>query len=1012
MKALPCNGSNGLVRQSINGGWNNGTIAVWCILCAITTAGILQSTAALSAVEILLTFKRSVVQDDSQQLSDWQASDVSPCAWTGVVCDSSSTAVIGLNLTGQNLSSPFSGVICQLPNLTELVLQSNNFNESFPLVLLQCSKLAVMDLCYNHFWGPFPSNISALSALTYLDVAGNDFTGPIPGSIGDLSELQHLNVWNNGFTGKIPPEIGNLSKLTNLTLSWNLYTQGSLPYELCNLSRLSWFSCADCHLIGPIPDWLVQLQELQFLELSYNNLSGNLPGTLFQWKRLLKLELYYNLFTGSIPHEIGNISSLTDLDLSCNYFSGFIPKEIGQLENLTLLNLWNNSLTGEIPENFAYQSRLQTFQLFNNRLTGNLPQNLGSNCNLVYFDVSTNQLNGTVPPNLCNGGKLIKLIFFSNLISGNIPQEYGNCTSLGRVRLAHNQLTGLVPTGLWTLPQMEILELSDNLLQGVFPPNLGDALCLRVLNISNNHFDGSIPGTVGQLHLLEKFLASGNSFSGSIPQSFGLCSALTELELQANSLSGSIPQELGNLTRLTHLDMSSNDLSGVIPTTLGHLTVLVYLDLALNQLSGEVPSELKKFQYSATVFNLSFNDLSGFLPFALGGIFNESSFEGNPRLCIQGLPMPEVCNAKRRRVPGTGLWVTVVLVFAVVAFAVVFCYFCKRTQSHHQLRQDSLLREIEWTLIPYEKLSFGENEIISALDEDNIIGRGGSGQVYLASLRNGQYVAVKRLWVNTKGEGSQDYGFRAEVETLGKVRHANIVKLLCSCFNRGTKLLVYEYMPNGSLGDLLHGNKKHILDWRTRFKIALGAAQGLAYLHHDCLPAIVHRDIKSNNILLDSDLEAHIADFGLAKLLTNPSEKGYTVSSVAGSYGYIAPEFGYSSKVNEKCDVYSFGVVLLELVTGKRPTEPEFGSGVDIVRWVSVKRQSKDSITALLDPNIAGENRQEMLLVLEVALECTNAFPSRRPTMREVVDLLTDSGVQYSFKSLRGLNLKPQKGSQ
>jgi len=255
-------------------------------------------------------------------------------------------------------------------------------------------------------------------------------------------------------------------------------------------------------------------------------------------------------------------------------------------------------------------------------------------------------------------------------------------------------------------------------------------------------------------------------------------------------------------------------------------------------------------------------------------------------------------------------------------------------------------------------------------------------------MPNGDQVAVKRLAAMSRGS-SHDHGFNAEIQTLGRIRHRHIVRLLGFCSNHETNLLVYEYMPNGSLGEVLHGKKGGHLHWDTRYKIALEAAKGLCYLHHDCSPLIVHRDVKSNNILLDSNFEAHVADFGLAKFLQD-SGTSECMSAIAGSYGYIAPEYAYTLKVDEKSDVYSFGVVLLELVTGRKPVG-EFGDGVDIVQWVRKMTDSnKDSVLKVLDPRLSSIPIHEVTHVFYVAMLCVEEQAVERPTMREVVQILTE----------------------
>ncbi|CAN6456776.1 unnamed protein product [Victoria cruziana] len=236
---------------------------------------------------------------------------------------------------------------------------------------------------------------------------------------------------------------------------------------------------------------------------------------------------------------------------------------------------------------------------------------------------------------------------------------------------------------------------------------------------------------------------------------------------------------------------------------------------------------------------------------------------------------------------------------------------------------------------------------------------------------------------------SHDHGFSAEIQTLGSIRHRHIVRLLGFCTNQETNLLVYEFLPNGSLGEMLHGKKGSHLEWSTRCKIAMEAAKGLCYLHHDCSPLIVHRDVKSNNILLDSNLEAHVADFGLAKFLQE-SGTSECMSAIAGSYGYIAPEYAYTLKVDEKSDVYSFGVVLLELLTGKKPVG-EFGDGVDIVQWVkNTTNSAKEKVGKILDIRISGVPLNQAMHIFYVAMLCVQEQSIARPTMREVVQILSE----------------------
>ncbi|KAH9603121.1 hypothetical protein KSS87_002695 [Heliosperma pusillum] len=274
------------------------------------------------------------------------------------------------------------------------------------------------------------------------------------------------------------------------------------------------------------------------------------------------------------------------------------------------------------------------------------------------------------------------------------------------------------------------------------------------------------------------------------------------------------------------------------------------------------------------------------------------------------------------------------------------------------------------------------------MKDGNVIGRGGAGVVYHGKMPCGSEIAVKKLL--GFGPTKHDHGFKAEIETLGNIRHRYIVKLLAFCSNKHTNLLVYEYMRNGSLGEALHGKKLGgLLRWNLRYKIAIEASKGLCYLHHDCSPLIVHRDIKSNNILLDSKFEAHVADFGLAKFLTGGATSE-SMSAVAGSYGYIAPEYAYTLKVDEKSDVYSFGVVLLELITGRRPVG-DFGEGVDIVQWTRLQTNNqKENVPVILDPRLPAVPRDEAVHLFFISMLCTQDNSIERPTMRDVVQMLSE----------------------
>lgn len=798
-----------------------------------------------------------------------------------------------------------------------------------------------------------------------MHLGGNFFTGVIPPEFGTFPYLEYLALSGNELTGTIPPEIGNLTKLKELYIGYYNTFTGEIPKEIGNLSQLSRFDAANCGLSGAIPTEIEKLQNLDTLFLQVNNFSGRLTT------------------------EVGRLKNLKSLDLSNNMFSGEIPPSFGELKNLTLLNLFRNKLTGSIPEFIGELPNLQVLQLWENNFTGIIPQNLGTNGKLRELDLSSNKLTGNLPPKLCSGNQLTTLIALGNFLLGPIPEPLGICESLTRIRLGENYLNGSIPKGLLSLPHLSQIELQDNLLSGDFPESDVKSTTLGQISLSNNHLTGPLPPSIGNFVGVQKLLLDGNKFSGRIPAEIGKLQQMSKMDLSDNDLSGEIAPEISQCTLLTYVDLSRNQLSGGIPPEVTGMRILNYLNLSRNHLSGNIPSSIAGMQ-SLTSVDFSYNNLSGMVP-GTGqfGYFNYTSFLGNPNLCgpYLGPCRQDVANGaarpheRRTLSPSMKLLLVIGLLLCSIVFAVAAILKARSLKKASDARA--------WKLTAFQRLEFTCDDVLGCLKEDNIIGKGGAGIVYKGLMANGEQVAVKRLPSMNRGGSSHDHGFNAEIQTLGRIRHRHIVRLLGFCSNHETNLLVYEYMPNGSLGEMLHGKKGGHLHWDTRYKIAVDAAKGLCYLHHDCSPLIVHRDVKSNNILLDSSFEAHVADFGLAKFLQD-SGASECMSAIAGSYGYIAPEYAYTLKVDEKSDVYSFGVVLLELVAGRKPVG-EFGDGVDIVQWVrKITDSDKEEVLKILDPRLSTVPLHEVMHVFYIAMLCVEEQAVSRPTMREVVQMLTE----------------------
>lgn len=856
-------------------------IGVFYILCLLVSFAFSSNRDA----EVLLRVKNSELQDSTGQLNDWLLSaPAAPCNWTGIICDPPQTGdVVSIDLTGFSISGNFPMDFCRIKTLRSLDISDNLFGgvisaEAWSL----CSHLHFLNLSSNIFVGRLPDFRVEFLNLTFLSLAENNFTGDIPVSYGyGLPKLQELALFNNLLNGSIPDFLSNLTELTGLDIAFNPFKPSPIPAGIGRLTKLQnlWMPRSNLH--GSIPESIGHLVSLTNLDLSENNLTGQIPESIGALTSIWQIELYTNSLSGQIPNSFSMLTSLVNFDASQNYLNGTIPDSLTSLA-LKSLRLTDNYLEGKIPENLALNDKLSELSLFNNRLSGSLPANLGLNSGLEVLDVSGNLLEGPLPQHLCSKKKLDELVLFDNKFSGPIPLSYSDCSSLSYVRISNNELSGTVPAGFWSLPNLTMLELYDNKLEGLVSPTVSNAAGLLKLLISGNQFSGELPNQICELEDLAELDISKNQFSGALPPCITKLKSLEKFHAQENLITGEIPTTVTTWTDLSDLNLSNNKLTGGIPKELGALPVLRYLDLSQNSLWGEIPVELTNLKLN--IFNFSNNRLQGRVPSSFDREIFISSLMGNPGLCSPNVkPLPP-CN--RKATPFFGGIIVALILFVVAAIMVgsVLWYFMEKRFAFRRSRKS-------WKSTAFQRIEFDEEEILASLTRDNLIATGGSGQVYRIKLKTGQVFAVKKLWEANRGlELSEDL-FKSEVDMLGKIRHANIVKLLFCFSGDESKLLGYEYIENGSLGDVLHGEKGGVLlDWPRRFRIAAEAAEGLSYLHHDCVPAVVHRDVKSDNILLDEEFRPKVADFGLSKILMTTTDGGVPeASSVAGSYGYIAP---------------------------------------------------------------------------------------------------------------------------
>ncbi|KAJ1421471.1 Tyrosine-protein kinase, active site [Sesbania bispinosa] len=689
--------------------------------------------------------------------------------------------------------------------------------------------------------------------------------------------LLSLNIHNNSFYGTLPPQIINMSKLNHLNLSLNSFG-GYIPKELWTLSSLRSLDISLCHLSGAIPNSIANLANLSVLNLGSNNLSGYIPLEIGKLKSLESVDIGYNHFFGSIPHEIGMLTNLKDIDLSHNTFSGNIPSTIGNLVNLNVLELYNNHLYGSIPVTIGNLTKLTGLGLDLNDFSGSIPASIGNLINLDSLTLEGNRLSGSIPPTMGHLTLITMLGLSSNKLNASIPREMNNITNLYILQLSDNDFTGYLPHQICSGGSLAYfaadhnhligrLHLSSNHLSGNLPKELGNLKSLVEVKINNNHFSGNIPTEIGLIRNLQHLDLARNEFSGTIPNQVVGLPNLLELNLSNNNIKGSIPSGFSQLQPLESLDLNGNHLSGTIPRIVGELRRLQLLNLSHNNLSGTIPSSFDEMSSLISV-DISYNQLEGPLP--KNQAFLKSpidSLRNNKGLCgnVTGLALCPINHSPKS--------VKVMLL----------------TEKEEETQIEQQNGEL-FSIWSYDGKIIYENiiEATENFDDKYLIAVGGQGCVYKVELPTGMVVAVKKLHSITNEETSTFKAFTSEVQALTELKHRNIVKLYGFCSHSQFSFLVYEFLEGGSLDQILNNETQAMaFDWKRRVNVVKGLANALSYMHHDCSPPIIHRDISSKNVLLDLEYEAHLSDFGTAKFL-RPDSCSWT--PLVGTFGYIAPD--------------------------------------------------------------------------------------------------------------------------
>ncbi|KAI3470046.1 hypothetical protein Pfo_026709 [Paulownia fortunei] len=777
---------------------------------------------------------------------------------------------------------------------------------------------------------------------------------------------------------------------------------------------------------GSLPPELNQLSQLKSLAVQKNSLSGTLPS----FENMTSLEQIYldsNGFT-SVPNNfLLGLTNLQTFSISENINLGpwQIPSYLTESTTLVTFYASNASITGIIPDIFGSFANLQNLRLSYNNLTGSLPGSFsGSEIQNLWLNNQKQGLSGGIDV-LANMTQLYQVWLHANAFSGGIP-DLSKCTNLFDLQLRDNRFTGVIPPSLMNLPNLVNITLQNNKLQGPFPrfpskvqATIGttNSFCLDAPRPCDPQVSTllDVAGALGYPMSLAESWQGNNACQD---WRFINCDSqgrnVTVVNMGKQEFSGIISPAFANLTSLRTLVLNDNNLTGVIPSVLTTLPQLQSFDVSNNNLTGPIPvfPPGVKFTYNGNLL-LGKNESNG----GGGGGGAPGTNPGNPDGSTSGSLKGSGSAAMI-----AGVIVAVVVFIGVLLFVSYKCYVKRRHKRFGRVEGSEQGKELVkpngmngvngYAGVPSElqSQSSGDHseipvfeggnvsisiqvlrQVTNNFSEENVLGRGGFGVVYKGELHDGTKIAVKRMESGAMGTKGMNE-FQAEIAVLTKVRHRHLVALLGYCINGNERLLVYEYMPQGTLAQHLFEWQElcyQPLTWKQRVTVALDVARGVEYLHSLAQQSFIHRDLKPSNILLSDDMRAKVADFGLVK---NAPDGKYSVETrLAGTFGYLAPEYAATGRVTTKVDVYAFGVVLMEIITGRKAldeTMPDERS--HLVTWFRRVLVNKDnlrkSIDPLLDPD--DETYESICKVAELAGHCTAREPFQRPDMGHAVNVL------------------------
>lgn len=708
----------------------------------------------------------------------------------------------------------------------------------------------------------------------------------------------------------------------------------------------------------------------------------------------------------------------------CSGWEGVACNDQGELVGL---NLTNKGLFGPVPVEISYLTFLTSLDLsysnwssgIQNRVSGDLSA-IGSLTNLVSLNLTYNVLNMDFPSAILKLTNLEALRLDNTYLTGPFPKEISNLVNLQYLYLGNCYMTGNLPSEIGNLVNLVELSLWNNPFSSSLPVELSNLAKLTYLNLHNCSLWGGLPSEFGKLKSIVTLHLYQNFFTGSIPDSWQNMSNLYDLRLQYNYLSKNVSFWLLKHPSLKSLHLSHNEFYGSFPNFTN--SSLQQVRLECNFLTGPWPvapaSLILRDEGNCFLNVTSANDNSNYLcgrTYSCDGFFQQLSggcppcpvqqFKTNATLCICGEATvgneqntgPKSLEA--RKIVGIVLGTSSFLL--VIGLLIVFKLRCT-THSEISKREDffSVRALDDYWEVPKGVRRFNLEELAKVtfnFHKDNEIGMGGFGKVFYGVLEDGKKVAIKRASPSSM-QGS--VSFRTEVILLSRLHHRNLVRLEGFCEDKGLQILVYEYVTNGNLHEwLFRSRTDSTFDWRKRLDIAMGVAQGLEYLHSFADPPVIHRDVKPSNILLDENLVAKLADFGLSKV--TPEFETHVSTMPAGTAGYIDPQYFLRRQLTTASDVYGYGVVLLELITGQKAIDVGRTEELNLIEWAKPRLEA-EGIRSIVDPRLGSDFPEQVFEDLaHLAARCASFSKAERPSMQEVVSIL-----EVHMRSCRQLPLE------